>query len=359
MKAAPYKGGSEYVYEDVPDPSCPADGFIIKIGGCSVCGTDLKILKQADVKIEGRKQQQMELPRITGHELSGTIVEVGGNVQGFKKGERVTVAVTVPCGACRYCQSGSHQMCDNVKVIGYHQDGGFAEYMAVGASEIATGCVNKLPENVSLDAAALTEPLSCVVNCLEITPIEMGDTVVVIGSGPMGCFFVNLARKLCAAKAYLVEISDSRLKIARDLLESIQTPADDYINATGEELVDRIMAETQGCGADLIVTACPSPEAQSQSVNMVTKRGKINFFGGLPRHDSVIPFDTNMIHYKECIVAGTHGSAPRHNLTALNLIASNTVPADRYITHKLPLEKIMEGIEITRSGTGSKVLIKP
>jgi L-iditol 2-dehydrogenase len=359
MKAALYKGGNEYVYEEASEPICPVDGLIVEIAGCSVCGTDLKILKQADVKIEGGKQQQMELPRITGHELSGTIVAVGGDVHGYKKGERVTIAVTVPCGACRYCADGAHQMCDDAKIIGYHQDGGFAERMVVTSREIAGGCVIRLPTNVSLSAAALSEPLSCVVNALEITPVTMGDVVVIIGSGPMGCFFVNLARKLCAYKVFLVEISDARLAVARGLLEKIGTPPDGYINATGDELVDRIRMETQGRGADLIVTACPSPQAQSQSVKMVAKRGKINFFGGLPRNDSVIPLDTNLIHYKECRVAGTHGSAPRHNLIALNLISSSTVPADDYITHTLPLERIMHGIDLAKSGTALKILIEP
>ncbi len=359
MKAARYKGGNAYIYEEVPEPVCPANGLIVEVAGCSICGTDLKILQQADVKIEGGKQQQMALPRITGHEVSGTIVAIGADVHGHTEGERVAVAPTVPCGACRYCAVGAHQMCDDAKVIGYHQDGGFAERIVVTSRELSVGCVNPVPSNVSLRAAALAEPLSCVVNALEITPISMGDVVVVVGSGPMGCFFVNLARKLCAGNVFLVEISDTRLAVARRLLEKIGTPPDDYINAADDELVDRILTETKGRGADLVVTACPSPQAQSQSVRMVAKRGKVNFFGGLPRNSSVIPLDTNMVHYKECLLAGTHGSAPRHNLAALTLMSSGAVPADDYVTHTLPLERIMDGIDLARSGVGLKIVMEP
>jgi L-iditol 2-dehydrogenase len=359
MKAALYRGGDRYEYEEVRDPVCPEDGLLIKVEACTICGTDLKILKAQDVKIEGGKQRRMKLPRITGHELSGSVVQTGRKVRGFVEGDRVTVAVTVPCGFCRYCQAGNQEMCDNVQIIGYDKDGGFAEYIGIGMQEIAAACINKIPPGVSFDAASLTEPLSCVVNCLEITPIKMGDVAVVFGAGPMGCFFVNIARKRCAGKIFLVEISDSRLQIARDLLEEIGTPPDAYINSKSENLVPRVLAETGGRGADLVITACPSPEAQSQSLELIAKRGRINFFGGLPRANSVVALDTNLIHYKECLVTGTHGSAPRHNRAALDLIAANVVPAERYITHRFDLSQIMEGIEVARSGDGVKVLIRP
>ena len=183
--------------------------------------------------------------------------------------------------------------------------------------------------------------------------------MIVFGAGPMGCFLVNIARFRCAGQIFLVEISDTRLQIARCLLEKIGTPADAYINSKREDLPERILVETRGRKPDIVLIACPDPQAQNLSVELVAKRGRINFFGGLPRNNSFVTIDTNLIHYKECLLTGTHGSAPRHNQTALSLIENKIVPAEDYITHQFDLSCIMEGIEVARSGKGMKVIIKP
>lgn len=354
MKAALFRGGSKgFEVSDVPDPIAERGGVVLKVEAAAICGTDLKIIRNVAVKLKGQTNREIPLPRILGHELAGTIVAVGADVKGFQVGQRVTVAPSIPCGRCVYCARGRQEMCANLKVVGYDIDGAFAQYMKVPSQAIRAGCVNLLPGHLTTKVASLVEPLSCVLHGLEQIPVYPGDAVAILGAGPIGCFFAELTRQRGAGKVILAQRSLQRLKLAR------MAEADIYISALEEDVVRRVLDETDGRGADLVITAAPTPEPQQQALEMVSKCGRVNFFVGLPRDQSPLLLDSNLIHYKECLVGGTHGSSPRHNREALDLLASGDLDFDKYITHYFALERIGEAYATADSSLGMKVLVLP
>ncbi|GAF81250.1 unnamed protein product [marine sediment metagenome] len=331
--------------ETVDKPKCPADGILIKVEACAICATDVKVFRYG--------HRLIKPPRITGHELAGTIVEVGKEVEGYRQGDRVTVAPAVPCGRCYYCQRGLQATCAEPTAIGYHYDGGFAEYMVVPPQAVRNDCVNVLADNVSFEAAALTEPLAAILHCQEVSRVNLGDTVVIIGAGPLGCMQAWVARTHGAATVVMVDISSERLKMAQI------ARADAYIDASKEDAVRQVLEIAEGRGAEVVIVSCSSGKAQEQALDMVCPQGKINFFGSLPKGNSTISIDGNIIHYKECSVSGAQGSAPRHNKLALDLIAKGIIRTDKLITHRLPLTEYLKGIAITEQGVGMKVMILP
>ncbi len=353
MKAAIYEGPNDLKVKEVDKPICTEETMVVRVKVCAICGTDLKTLKDQDVKMDRKGQKHMHYPRIPGHEFSGIVEEVGSRVRGYEVGERVIVSPTVPCGKCHYCRRGDYEMCDELKAISYDYDGAFAEYILVPALAINNRCVNTVPENVSLEEAALTEPLSCAVSCHELSGTKLGDEVLVIGAGPLGCLCAELAKSLGASRVMLAQRSLSRLRLAQI------TKSDVYIDVKQYDIVERVLEETHGRGVDIIIVAAPSPLAQEQSLKMIAKKGSINFFAGLPRSDSIIGLDSNIVHYREVRIVGAHGSTPLHNEIALNLISEGKIDVKKYITHTLPLEDILRGMEIAAKGIGLKVVITP
>ncbi len=345
MKAAVLEEIEKLVIKEVDNPICPPAAVLVKVEACAVCGTDVKVYHHG--------HKHIRFPRITGHEVAGAIVEVGQEVKDYQEGDRVAVAPAIPCGFCHYCRQGVQGMCAHLTAIGYHYDGGFADYMLVPPVAVRNGCVNKLPDNISFEEAAIAEPLACCINGQELSAVKLGDTVVVIGAGPVGCFHVQLAKSQGAAGIILVDISEKRLRIAG------VASADVYIDGSRERVTEIVMEETKGRGAEVVIVACSSGKAQEESLRMVASRGKVNFFGGLPKDNPYIKFNSNLPHYKEFSVVGTHGSSPRHNRLALDLIAGGRIKAKELITHRLPLDKVPEGIGMAEKGECLKVIIKP
>ena len=345
MKAAYLEDVGKLEIREMDKPQCPTDSLLIKVEACAVCGTDVKVFHYG--------HRLIQFPRVTGHELAGTVVETGPESKGFAEGDRITVAPAVPCGECIYCRDGIQGMCDNLMAIGYHWDGGFAEYMAVPSRAVRTGCVSIIPDNVSFETAALTEPLAVAINCQEISPVKLGSTVVIMGAGPLGCIHADVAKANGAAKVIMVEVSSKRLRQAGICR------ADVFVNGSEENSVERVLAETNNRGADVIIVACSSGAAQEDALRMVCKRGHVNFFGSLPKDKSVISLDSNTVHYKECFISGTHGSTPQQNDLALSLLSGGNISVDKYITHRLPLDDLIKGLEIVEKGEGLKVIINP
>ena len=346
MKAAVLKGIENLEMEDISRPTPSPQEILIKVKACSICGTDIRVYHHG--------HKHMRFPRITGHELSGEIVEIGKRVEGHKLGEKVAIAPAIPCGRCHYCRRGMQSMCINLTAIGYHYDGGFAEFMVVPEDAVRNGCVNTIPSELSFEEAALAEPLACAINGQQLSQIDLGNTVVVVGAGPLGCIHLQLAKAKGASRTILVELSRERI----DFAKKFAFP-DIVINPSSENAIQRIKEETEGRGADRIIVSCPSGKAQEESLSMVAPRGIINFFGGLPLDNPFIKFNSNLIHYGEFYVVGTHGSAPYHNELALSLISQEKVRIKELITHRLPLERLEEGLALAESKKGMKVLINP
>jgi L-iditol 2-dehydrogenase len=245
-------------------------------------------------------------------------------------------------------------VCERLTAIGYHYDGGFAEYLVVPELVLRVGGLNRIPEHVSFEEAAMTEPLACVLNGQELARVGPGDDVVVIGSGPIGCLHVRLARALGAARLIVIEQSAERLALAVERVRpdlAILAPDQDPIGAVSEF--------TDGRGADVVLVAAASGRAQQQALEMAAPRGRVSLFAGLPKDAPMIELDANQVHYRELSVVGAAGSTPTHNAAALALIARGEVPVRDLITHRMPLERVHEAIAGVRNGTGIKYVIEP
>jgi L-iditol 2-dehydrogenase len=351
MLAARFTGANRLVVGEVPTPVCPAEGLLVKVNACAICGTDVKTLDKADVKLEGGKPRSMNLPRILGHELAGEVAECGPAASGFAVGDRVVVAPTVPCGDCRYCRRGAAEMCDHLRVFGYDWDGGFSELMRVEGAVLRAGCVISIPDGLDDRHACLAEPISCALNCLELSPVHPGDTVAVIGAGPLGVILSTLAKQRGAGAVLLAERSAEQIAAAR------VSPADYLIHTAAEDLQARIETITGGHGVDVLIVACSAQQVQTDALRLIAKRGRINLFAGLPRGNSVVAWDTNVIHYSECCVTGTHGSRPEHVRAALELLACGTLDGEKLVSRVFPLRAINDALDYCRGVGRLKVVI--
>ena len=345
MKAAVFYGPEDMRVGEVPRPAIGAREVLVKVAACAVCGSDVRTFRHG--------ARNITKPVILGHEISGTVTEVGAELSGFRIGQRVAVAPAIPCGDCRYCRDGAETMCERLQSIGYEFDGGLAEFLNVPASAVRAGCVNNVPDHVSFDEAALAEPLACVINAQELTSVGERDTVVVMGAGPVGCLHVALAKVRGAAKTMLVDIRPERLTLAAPF------GADVLIDGSREDVRARVLLETGGDGASVVIVAAPSNRAQEQSVALAARRGRINFFGGLPKTDPIIALDANIVHYRELSIVGSYGSRPAHNRMALDLIASGQLRAQPLIGLELPLDRVIDGLHAVEEGRVLKVIVRP
>lgn len=344
MRAAVFYGPEDLRLEERPQPKPKEDELLIAVGGCAICGSDLRTYRYG--------ARNISRPVVIGHEIAGTVVEAGP-LTGWRAGERVAVAPAIPCCDCRYCRRGQPTMCDKLRLIGYEYDGGFADYMIVPWSAVRAGCVNRIPENLTFEQAALAEPLACAINAQELLGVSLDDTVAILGAGPLGLMHAALAKVRGARKVMVAEVRPQRLELAR------RFPADVIIDATGEDVAARVLAETEGAGASVVIVAAPSAEAQAQALALAAKRGRISFFGGLPKSSPMASLDSNLIHYRELWVVGAHGSEPRHNRLALELLADGRINASRLISLVVPLERLLEGFAAAEAGGVLKVIVKP
>lgn len=342
MKAAHLLSAGKLEIIDTEMPVCQEGGAVVKVEACAICGTDVESFYQ------GRRMSQ--LPTQLGHELSGVVGEVGHGVEGFEKGDRVALNQSVPCGECQDCARGYENLCDRTIRVG----GGFAEYIGIPSVAIRKGNLLKIPDSVGFDTATLTEALAAVVNGQELLKIGLGDTVLVIGAGAVGCLHCQLARARGAMKVIQTDVNPERLEASGAI-----SGADLSINASSEDLVQRIKEETDGQGADKVIVACSSGQAQESALRMVSKRGVVSLFGFTSKDTPFIKFDSNSCHYREYFVTGAFAYSRRQFKLALDLIASGVIKPDGLVTQRLPLAQLVKGIELMREGKGLKVVIQP
>jgi len=346
VKVARYYAPGDIRLEQQPEPDVGAGELKLRVRACSTCGTDVKISRSG--------HPNMTPPQIMGHEIAGEIVAIGDGVDGWTVGDRVQVIAAIPDGTCPDCLAGHQSICPNQLSMGYQFPGGFAEYMIVPRQVLAVDGVTRIPDELSYAEASLAEPLACVLNGQELARVGQGDTVVVIGSGPIGCLHVRLARARGARTIILIDLNAERLAAAAALVHPDLTVATD-----AQDPVAAVLDATGGRGADVVITAAASGAAQEQGLTMLARRGRLSLFGGLPKDAPTITIDSNLVHYRELTIVGVNGSTPAHNKKALELISSGAVPVDDLITHRLPLDQVLEGIEIVARGEAIKVTIEP
>jgi len=333
-------------FEEAPEPVPAAGEVRIAVRACSACGTDVKIRRGG--------HPAMTAPQVMGHEIAGEVLELGPGVDGVAVGDRVQLIAAIPDGTCAECRAGHPSTCLNQVAMGYQLPGGYADQVVAPAAALAAGGLNRIPDHVSFAEASLAEPLACVVNGQELARVGESDTVVVIGAGPIGCLHVRLARARGAARILLLDRDAARLRTAAALV------IPDLALATGDDdPVAAVLDATDGRGADVVIVAAASADAQRQGLGMLARRGRLSLFAGLRPGASEVVLDANLVHYRELAVVGANGSSPDQNRRALALIASGEVPVADLITHTLPLDRVQEALDLVERGEAIKVTVVP
>ncbi len=345
MKAAVLEALERIEVRDVPEPVCGAYEAVLKVNACAVCGSDIRIYHYGNDRVR--------FPAIMGHEIAGEIVEVGAEVPDLAVGDRIALGADVPCGTCYWCTNGMGTNCAVNYAIGYQFPGGFQQYMVLNETTLKYGPVTKIPDNLSYDEAAIAEPLACAVNGLEMAQFGIGKSICIIGLGPIGCMMLELSKVYGASRVFAAQRSRARLEMARRFRDDAR-----FIAAQEEDVVETIMRETDGEGVDLAITTAGTVDAHRDAIHMVRHRGYVNLFGGLKNQPNLC-IDSNLIHYRECFVMGSHGSLPRHHRIAVDLLASRAVHADWYLSETFPLDDIQEALGFHESRRGLKVVVKP
>ncbi len=259
------------------------------------------------------------------------------------------------CGECRWCTEGFQNLCEDHLLYGYDPfPGAYADLAAV--PPIGMKNLIALPPELPSDLATVADPFACALNGIEQLDVRLGDTVVILGTGPIGCWQAVMARDRGASKVYLTDVSGERLKIA---LDAIGHAVDDAWVAGEDNGVDEVRSRTGGHGAERVCVAAPAKPAQEAALEMAAKRAVVVYFAGLPKHDPVSSLDMNQLHYKELAVLGAYGATHRQYRITMDYLDRKQDELARVVTHRFPLEEIADAFETIRAGTGLKMVIVP
>lgn len=335
MTAAVLYGKEDVKIEKVPIPRVEDGEVLVKVQVALTCGTDLKVYQR------GYHARMIVPPALFGHELAGVIEEVGPRVRGFKKGMRVVALNSAPCQMCFYCSRHQENLCEDL----LFNNGAYAEYIRVPKRIVELNML-AIPPHVSFEEAAIVEPLACVLRGLHETGVEIGDTVTVIGAGPIGLMFVHVAQAV-GCNVIAVVKRDSQIVAARKM------GAHDVVHVGSvNNPVDAVRAVSPaGRGSDVVVEAVGRPEAWVWATEMVRKGGTVNFFGGCAK-GAKVELDTNRLHYSEVTLKATFHHTPDAVRKAFALIAEKKIrPAD-YITGEAPLSRLQEVLQHMKNRNG-------
>lgn len=323
---------------DVPEPG-PGE-ILVRVKAATTCGTDLKIFRRGHPKFP--------FPFVFGHEFGGDIAAVGTGVNTFKVRMRVTANVFGECGECFFCQKSQGNLCENLE----YNFGAFAEYHLIPASIVRQNTFI-LPEQLAYAEAALVEPLVCVVHAARKIAVRPGERVAVIGAGgPISLLFIQLVRQAGAGEVITIGRSQIRLNAARQL------GASTVVNVHEVDPLAVVHELTAGYGVDAVVECAGTLDAWLSAVKMVRRGGWVLWFGGLPGGIEV-PVDAARVHYGEIDLINSHGGTAEDAAIAFDLIASGKVDAKALITHKMPLSRVGEALQLMAAGEAIKVALLP
>ncbi|MEX1297309.1 MAG: alcohol dehydrogenase catalytic domain-containing protein [Candidatus Limnocylindrales bacterium] len=344
MKAAQLTGPETVELVDLPVPACPDDGVLLRVRACGVCGSDLRRYK------EGPAGDAITVP---GHEFAGEVVEVGARVTGYVVGDHLAVAPDVHCLRCWYCSVGLFNLCDDMTMIGITPGfaGGLAEYCVLPAHALAGGTIHKMPSSLTWSQGALGEPLSSVQACHQDIGTKLGDTVLVMGAGPIGCLHTAIAH-LRGARVILSEPNPLRREMAAPFSPDL------VLDPLSQDVAAETRAFTDGLGADSAICANPVAATHQQAVEAVRKRGAVVLFGGLPKAAPMTELDANRIHYDEIRVIGSFSYHPDYHLRALRLLERGQIDPDVIITHTFPLDEVEMVFRTVAAGEALKVMVE-
>lgn len=345
MMAAVFESPLHMPVKEVARPDCPEGGLLVRVEACGLCGTDVRIFNHGHHRVAP--------PRIIGHEIAGVVEEVGKGVGALRGGERVMLFPSTSCGRCHLCQRGRANLCASKEGFGYEWDGGYAQCVAVGSKAISNGNVIPIPKTLSFEEATLVEPLSCCVNGQEKLNIAPQDSVLIIGAGPIGLMHLLLARRKRVVETLILELQESRTDSATAFNPDVLLDASDSLAEK------RVLGETNGYGPDVVIVACSSVLAHEQAMRLVSKGGRVLFFAGLPADASQTTYDANRIHYDVISIFGSFASSIDQYRAARDLVSATPTEFRKMLTHRLPLNDVVEGIKLVQQGQGLKVVVKP
>jgi L-iditol 2-dehydrogenase len=329
MKAAVVYGRDDIRIEEYPTPGAGAGEIIVKIAVSGICATDVKTLLGQGLP--------KNLPAILGHEVVGEVYELGEGATGFKKGDRVAVYPIAVCGECCYCKNGRHNLCIKEFGLGHGIDGGFAEYVRIPRQIINIGGVLPIPDDLPYERAVLAEPLSCGLAALRANRIKPGDTVVVVGAGPMGLIHLKVS-KWAGARVIMADLMDRRLKMAEKM------GADHCVNVSQANLEEEVKKLTGGAGAEVVITSLGIPKVIEDSLKLVRNGGVFNIFGGPPANQP-ITIDPRRVHYGEINITGSFASTPDDFSKALDLISKGEIEVEDLISDRFTLDSMLDAVE--------------
>jgi L-iditol 2-dehydrogenase len=344
MKAAIFLGNQNIVVKDHPMPSLEEGELLLEIEACSVCGTDMRTFDHGHKNIVP--------PRILGHEFCGRVVESRAKDAPVQLGDRALMYIVMACGQCRHCRAGRSNLCDNRSTMAYHHDGGFAQYMKVPA--IGVRQLYQVQSERSSAELSLAEPLGCVINAYSRTRVGLKDTAVVFGAGPIGIMHALVLRAQGAQKVLMLDVNPARLESAKQF----GVDATVLVTPQGTHL-EQVRDLTDGDGPSVVVVAVSVASACADALAMAGKGARINFFAGLPKTNPSASLDLNQIHYKELEISGSFSENAHDFQAAIALIESGRFPAEKIITHQLPLSKINQAWGLMQRGEALKVTILP
>ena len=334
MMAAVLYGKEHLQVEPVAVPKIDSGDILVRVKVALTCGTDVKVFRR------GYHARMIVPPAVFGHELAGDVVAVGAGVTGFSVGQRVVAANSAPCENCFFCRRGLQNLCEDL----LFNNGAYAEYIRIPA-RIVKHNTYEIPAHVGYQDAALVEPLACVVRGFEESAPCPGDTVAIVGLGPIGLMFVKLA-KLYGCRVVAVGRRQTQLDRAASL------GADELVAAgDGSDPVKAGRDLTHGRGVDVAIEAVGKPQTWQWAVNMVRRGGTVNFFGGCP-NDSKVNLDTALLHYSEITCKASFHHTPAYIRKALDLVSAGHITASVFVNRQEPLANLLEVMRHLMSHNG-------
>jgi L-iditol 2-dehydrogenase len=323
MTAAVLHGREDLRIEQVPMPIAGPGEIVVRVHAALTCGTDLKVYRR------GYHARMLKPPIPFGHELAGTVHEVGKGVTAFRKSDRVVALNSAPCGECYYCRHDQENLCDNL----LFNNGAYAEYLHIPARIVAKNTL-RIPTGIPFEHAALTEALACVVRGLDECQPRKGDTIAVIGGGPIGLMFMHVA-ELSGLRVIAVVKRDEQVAAARTFgaSEVVQ------ISAVPDPIAAVRALTPHSRGVDIAVEAVATPLAWQWAVDLVRKGGTVNFFGGCAAGTKV-ELDTNRLHYNNITLRASFHHTPQAARKAFDLIVSGRFRCSDTITSRAPLSDL-------------------
>ena len=352
MRAAIWDGPGAMSLGTVPDAVCPDDGVLLRVTACGICGTDVRTFYNGDRRITP--------PWVLGHEISGELIEIGPRAaeelaqMGLGVGEHVHCISTLWCGRCRLCRSGNEHLCEHAGLMGFDYQGAYAELVAI--PQVALKNLFRIPAGLSDAHATFADPLSDAICGHKDIAVGLDDTVAVVGAGPVGTAHAAIARLEGAGQVLLLETAAARLDLARAILGDERMR---YIDTSDTAGIAAVRGVTDDIGADVVIVACSSDSAQEEAMEMAAPRGRVLFFGGLPKGTTHIRFPSNVLHYREVQVHGSYASRHRDQVHALDMLADDIGGLRSVVSDVVDLDSAPAAFARIRAGEVLKVVVQP